>query len=94
MRLKNTSRLAGDRDAVGGCVGIEGHMVPQASQSSDTCRGLWFLPEPCLSVLVPVHSTASPLKMSFTPFSNVSKDIKDFDNIVRLLEPQNSVYQK
>ena len=67
---------------------------PRPVRALTPVGGLWFLPEPCLSVLVPVHSTASPLKMSFTPFSNVSKDIKDFDNIVRLLEPQNSVYQK
>lgn len=47
---QNPSRLAGDRDAVGRCVGIEGDVTPQAP--AYTCGEAKAPPESCQALLV------------------------------------------
>ena len=72
---KKPSRLAGDRDAAGGGVGIEGDMTP------------WV---PACTRVLPVTAGPSAwncksIKNVSYPFCVVSKDLQDFGNIIRLI---------
>lgn len=91
MRLKNTSRLAGDRDAAGGVL---------------ASKVIWLLGQIALHICQEAVTPSRVLLVSASPFaqylklikdvtypflSNVSKDIQD---LIRLLEPQNSIYHR